>query len=149
MPLSHGIELLLGGVAEGPVLVLDAPVSWWGGVDPATGVVTDVTHPQKGCCLAGVLLVTGRTKGSTAGPGALLELIARGCAPAAVLLSEPDPVPVAASMAAQFLDLTPLAVAVIGQETRAALRQWSAEDPQRVFILETTCGDRIRPVDTA
>ena len=28
---------ILPGVAEGPVLAADAPLSFWGGVDPATG----------------------------------------------------------------------------------------------------------------
>ncbi|MEO0423665.1 MAG: DUF126 domain-containing protein [Pseudomonadota bacterium] len=141
----HRVEFLLEGVAEAPLLVLDAPVSLWGGVDSLTGVVTEVGHPQQGCSLAGVLLVTERTKGSTAGPGALLELIARGCAPLAVLLSEPDPVPLAASMAAQFAGHAPLPVAIISDTTREALRDQYLEDPRRSFVLDPTHADRIRP----
>ena len=38
---------LVPGNAEGRALVLDEPLSFWGGVDPETGDITDVRHPQR------------------------------------------------------------------------------------------------------
>ena len=47
------VRALTPGVARGPVLVLDEPLSFWGGLDPATGHVIDAHHPQAGATLAG------------------------------------------------------------------------------------------------
>ena len=44
------IALWGDGVTEvaGRALVLDEPLSLWGGMDPATGEVIDAHHPQRG-----------------------------------------------------------------------------------------------------
>ena len=39
---------LVAGEARGEVLKLDEPLSFWGGVDPETGEITDLRHPQSG-----------------------------------------------------------------------------------------------------
>ncbi len=40
-------EVLVPGLAgAGEALVLTAPISFWGGVDPRTGLIIDVSHPQ-------------------------------------------------------------------------------------------------------
>ncbi len=42
-------EILVPGQGgEGEALVLDAPISFWGGVDAGTGRIADVRHPQCG-----------------------------------------------------------------------------------------------------
>ena len=43
---------LVAGTAEGPALVLDEPLSLWGGLDPVTGEIVDVRHPQRGANVA-------------------------------------------------------------------------------------------------
>ncbi|HEX6130994.1 MAG TPA: DUF126 domain-containing protein, partial [Actinomycetota bacterium] len=48
---------LVAGEAEGPVLALDEPLSFWGGLDAATGKVVDPHHPQRGRAAAGAVLV--------------------------------------------------------------------------------------------
>ena len=82
--------VLNGGEAEGPVLALDAPLSLWGGFDPATGIVLDVHHPQQGRCLTGAILLMREARGSGSAPGALAESIRLGTAPAAIVLVVPD-----------------------------------------------------------
>lgn len=79
------------GRDEGRIAVLEAPVSFWGGVDRRTGVVTDVHHPQLGLVLAGrvVALPAGR-RGSKSSSSLLAEVLRRGRGPAAILLREPD-----------------------------------------------------------
>ena len=46
-------RVILAGTAEGPVLATQEPLSFWGGVDPATGRVIDVHHPLHGQSLTG------------------------------------------------------------------------------------------------
>src|SRR5215216_7460285 len=83
---------LVSGTAEGPVLVLDEPLSFWGGVDPATGDVIDVRHPQHGENVAGRILVMPSGRGSSSSSSVLAEAIRAGTAPAAIVLAEPDPI---------------------------------------------------------
>jgi uncharacterized protein len=81
---------LIPGEAQGPLLRLDAPLSFWGGVDPATGRITQPRHPQHGRCIAGTVLAIPAAIGSSSSSAVLLELIHNGCAPKALLLGEPD-----------------------------------------------------------
>ena len=83
-------ETLLPGEAEGLLLVLDAPLSFWGGVDPASGRITQVRHPQVGASVAGVILALPGTIGSSSSSSVLLELIAGGRAPAGLVLQAVD-----------------------------------------------------------
>lgn len=86
-PKAHPI---LPGTAEGPLLRLTAPLSFWGGVDPKTGTIIQVRHPQCGTSIAGTVLCLPATIGSSSSSAVLLELIRLGKAPAALVLSEPD-----------------------------------------------------------
>jgi predicted aconitase with swiveling domain len=83
---------LVAGSAEGEALVLDEPLSFWGGVDPATGDVIDVHHPQHGANVAGRVLVMPSGRGSSSSSSVLAEAIRSGTAPAAIVLLEPDPI---------------------------------------------------------
>jgi len=86
----HGKVLMPGPMAEGEALLLTAPISFWGGVDPASGLVADVRHPQQGMSIAGRVLFLPATIGSSSASAVLLELVRSGCAPAALVLHEPD-----------------------------------------------------------
>ncbi len=83
-------RMLTGGAAEGPVLSLDEPLSFWGAFEPRTGVILDVHHPQRGACVKDTVLVMTETRGSGSAPGAIAEAIRLGTAPAAIILAEPD-----------------------------------------------------------
>ena len=83
-------RLLTSGTAEGPVLSLDEPLSFWGAFEPRTGVIIDVHHPQRGACVTGTVLVMTETRGSGSAPGAIAEAIRLGTAPVAIVLAEPD-----------------------------------------------------------
>jgi predicted aconitase with swiveling domain len=82
--------LVEGGGASGQALVLDAPISFWGGVDPKTGRIADVRHPQHGLSIAGKVLFLPGTIGSSSASAVLMELVHNGHAPAAIVLHEPD-----------------------------------------------------------
>ena len=84
-------EVLLAGPATtAAALGLTAPISFWGGVDPKTGVITDTRHPQFGQSIAGRALLVPATVGSSSAAAILLELVHAGLSPAAVILHEPD-----------------------------------------------------------
>jgi len=72
--------------------VLDEPLSFWGGVDPATGDIIDVHHPQCDANVAGCVLVMPSGRGSSSSSSVLAEAIRAGTAPAAIVLGEPDPI---------------------------------------------------------
>ncbi len=82
--------LLAGREASGVAQVFSAPISFWGGIDPKTGRVVDVRHPQHGDCIAGRILFLPGTIGSSSASAVLLELVHAGQAPAAIMLHEPD-----------------------------------------------------------
>ena len=82
--------LVPGTAATGEALILSAPISFWGGVDPKTGRVADVRHPQHGETVAGKVLFLPGTIGSSSASAVLLELVKNGHAPAALVLHEPD-----------------------------------------------------------
>jgi predicted aconitase with swiveling domain len=76
--------------AAGPALVLSAPISFWGGVDPKSGDIIDAHHPDVGRNIAGTVLCMPGTIGSSSASAVLLELVHAGRAPAAILMPEPD-----------------------------------------------------------
>ena len=82
--------LVAGDGGMGQALVLSAPISFWGGVDPATGRIGDVRHPQCGEFISGRVLFLPATIGSSSASAVLLELVRNRHAPAALVLHEPD-----------------------------------------------------------
>ncbi|MFM8679792.1 MAG: aconitase X swivel domain-containing protein [Alphaproteobacteria bacterium] len=81
---------VIPGVATGVVLRCARPLSFWGGVDPATGRITDPESEHRGEALAGRVLMLAATRGSSSSSSVLLELVAAGTAPAAIVLGEVD-----------------------------------------------------------
>ena len=83
---------ILAGSAEGPAISTTEALSFWGGVDPATGRVIDVHHPLHGICLTGGVLFMPTSRGSCTGSGVLLDLILTGRAPSALVFCEAEDV---------------------------------------------------------
>ena len=76
------------GVATGEALVTSQGISFFGGVDPETGVVVERDHELEGECIAGKVLVFPSGKGSTVGSYTLYRLKQAGLAPAAIINAE-------------------------------------------------------------
>jgi cis-L-3-hydroxyproline dehydratase len=132
--LAHSI---LAGSAEGPVLATVEPISFWGGIDPATGTVIDIHHPLHGKCITGCILMLPSTRGSCTGSGVLLDLILNGKAPAAILFSQPeDVVTLGAMIAAEMFD-RPLPILRLTQPMWDAL---AAEPQARITPDSVTAG---------
>ena len=83
-------EALVAGTATGPLLRLEEPLSFWGGVDARTGEIIDRAHPQSGERLAGRILALPGSRGSSGTPGVLGEVLRRGVGPLALVLPQPD-----------------------------------------------------------
>jgi predicted aconitase with swiveling domain len=81
---------LLAGAARGRLLVLDAPLSLWGGLDPASGEIVDLHHPQAGARLRGMVVALPAGRGSSSSSSVLAEAIRTGNGPRALLLADPD-----------------------------------------------------------
>ena len=84
------ISILHAGVAEGAVLLLDEPLSFWGAFDPRKGIIIDVHHPQRGQSVTGKILMMRESRGSGSASGGLAEAIRLGTGPAGIILVEPD-----------------------------------------------------------
>ena len=110
---------LVPGTAAGEVLVLDEPLSFWGGVDPATGEVIDVRHPQRGANVAGRVLVMASGRGSSSSSSVLAEAVRAGTAPIAIVLADPDPILALGAIVARELygRTVPVIVATTGIRT--------------------------------
>ena len=91
MPMRLQADILIDGPACcGEALVLAAPISFWGGVDPFTGNIIDARHPDRGQNITGKVLCLPGTIGSSSASAVLLELVRTRLAPAAIILHEPD-----------------------------------------------------------
>jgi uncharacterized protein len=76
------------GEAEGEALVTRMGISFFGGVDPESGVVVERGHDLHGQSIAGKVLVFPTGKGSTVGSYTLYRLKKAGKAPAAIVNAE-------------------------------------------------------------
>jgi len=103
---------LVAGTAEGRALVLDEPLSFWGGIDPANGDIIDARHPQHGANVAGRILVMPSGRGSSSSSSVLAEAIRAGTAPAAIILGEADPIVALGAIVARELFGTTIPVIV-------------------------------------
>ncbi|SNR89235.1 aconitase X swivel domain-containing protein [Actinomadura mexicana] len=101
------------GRTTAPLLLLDEPLSFWGGSDVATGEITDVRHPQRGASAAGRVLAFDGSRGSSSSSTVLAEQIRRGVAPAAILLRRPDAIVALAAIVARELYAIEVPVVVL------------------------------------
>lgn len=83
-------SVLAAGDASGELLVLDQPLSLWGGVDAEHGVITSRRHPQRGASLRDRVVVMPVVIGSSSSSSVLAEMLRRGTGPAALVLGHPD-----------------------------------------------------------
>lgn len=80
------------GEVEGEALVTSMGISFFGGIDPTSGVVVEKEHELEGQTVAGKILVFPTGKGSTVGSYTLYRLRKAGKAPIAILNAECEPI---------------------------------------------------------
>ncbi len=109
--IVRGEILIEGSGVEAEAMALTAPISFWGGVNPKTGEIADVRHPEFGQCISGRAVLIPSTIGSSSAAAVLLELVHAGRAPAAIVLHEPDAILLLGLIVAREMGLaTPIAI---------------------------------------
>ncbi|MEG0806351.1 MAG: DUF126 domain-containing protein [Lachnospiraceae bacterium] len=73
-------------------LTTSTSLSFWGGVDPATGRIQDIHNSLNGENLTGKVLCIPYDRGSCSSSGVMLEMIRRGTNPVAILCIEAEAV---------------------------------------------------------
>ena len=114
-------EPQIAGDAEGLVLKLARPISFWGGVDPTTGRISDPRHPNHDSEIGGRILVLPGMIGSSSSSYIMLELMAIRRAPAALLLAEPDAILGLGVVVAREMNYGSIPVVVLPREQQAKL----------------------------
>lgn len=108
------------GVAEGEALVTTMGISFFGGVDPDSGVVVEKGHELEGQTVAGKILVFPTGKGSTVGSYTIYRLSKAGKAPLAILNAECEPITAVGCIIAEIpcIDQIPIEQISTGEHLR-------------------------------
>ena len=83
-------SVLFDGTAAGTALRLDEPISFWGGVCPATAKIIQPEHPQYNERINNRILVIPEVIGSSSSSAVMLELLYNDIAPAGVIIGLRD-----------------------------------------------------------
>jgi cis-L-3-hydroxyproline dehydratase len=111
---------LVAGEARGVALVTETPLSFWGGLDPNSGEVIDRRHPWSGQSVTNRVLALPHGRGSCSASGVMLEAIANGVGPAAIIVSRVDPiVGLGAILAEELLERTVPVVLLAAADRRS------------------------------
>lgn len=135
---------LIPGSAEGMLLILEQPLSLWGGVTLETGDIMDRSHPQFGQNISGRILAMRSGRGSSSSSSALVELARTGHAPAAILLMTSDPILIMGALVATDLYDVSLPVLQITPENWSHLRHGGTI---RCEASDQLTGAAIRPIE--
>ena len=114
-------RFLAPGLARGRALVLDEPLSLWGGLDPATGRIAEPRHPQHTVTVSGRILVMPAARGSSSSASVLAEAVRAGTAPAGIVLGEPDLILAIGAAVAEELYGVQLPILVVSPDTLRAV----------------------------
>ena len=132
---------------RGSVLRLDAPISFWGGVDPATGRLTDPRSPHAGVSIQSRIMMLAATRGSSSSSAVLLELLARGLAPAALILAEMDAILGIGLLVGREMGYSALSLFTLSQadQARFAQEEWIGIAPDGMLFRPPPTIDTDRP----
>ena len=119
--VSANGRVLYPGAAQGAVLKLSAPLSFWGGVNPATGEIILGSHPQRGQNVRDKVLVLENPIGSSSSSYVFLELIHNKVAPAALLMGEADAILIVGCLVAREMGYDAPPVLHVDRATLRAL----------------------------
>jgi predicted aconitase with swiveling domain len=108
------------GVAEGEVLLLTEPVSFWGGVDHH-GEIIDVHHAQHKAKMTNKVLVMPSGRGSSSATAVLAELIRTGDGPLAIVMLQCDTILVIGALVSAEIYGISMPIVELDQEQYAQL----------------------------
>jgi len=108
------------GTAEGEVLLLTEPVSFWGGVDHH-GEIIDVHHAQHKAKMTNKVLVMPSGRGSSSATAVLAELIRTGDGPLAIVMLQCDTILVIGALVSAEIYGISMPIVELDQEQYAQL----------------------------
>jgi uncharacterized protein len=120
-PRAFEAMTLAPGAGAGAPLLLDEPLSFWGGLDPASGAIIDRRHPQAGARVAGRMLMLPAGRGSSGGSAILAEALRLAAGPAGILMLERDAIIVTGALVAAELYGLVCPVALVAERDWRAL----------------------------
>ena len=132
---------VVAGRGQGAPLLLDEPLSFWGGYDSARGSIVEAGHPQCGAGLAGRVLLMERAKGSSSSSSVLAEAIRNGTGPAAIIMRERDLIIGLGCIVASELYGLHVPLAIVDESTWQALASIARSGTGEVRIDAAACGD--------
>jgi len=147
MTESPAFATVAPGVATGKPVVLREPLSFWGGYDASSGVVIDPSHPQRGTCLAGAVLLMAKAKGSSSSSSVLAEAIRAGTAPAAIVMRERDLIVALGSLVASELYGAHMPVVVASDDAWTQLAELA--DRFELIVEAGELDAAVRPISSA
>ncbi|MBR8313213.1 DUF126 domain-containing protein [Burkholderia dolosa] len=146
-PLVLTGDTLVAGRVCADTIVLDQPLSFWGGYDSAAGRIVDRGHPQAGASLAGRILVMPHAKGSSSSSSVLAEAVRNGTGPAGIVMKERDLIiSIGAIVAAELYAIAVPVVCVTERDYRAIV---AASGLVRIDASDGDGGARIYVGDAA
>jgi len=83
-------RIIYKGTIEGEALVTSMPISFYGGVDPNTGIVLEKGHELEGVSIKNKILVFPQGKGSTVGSYTLYRMKKNNTAPIGMINKETE-----------------------------------------------------------
>jgi len=122
MDLARGRKIS-GGRAEGLALVSHEPISFFGGVNPDSGIVTEKGHELEGQTVKDTVLIFPNGKGSTVGSYTLYRMKRNGVAPRAIINVECEPIVAVGAIISDIpaidrLDRNPLMIFQTGKKLK-------------------------------
>jgi predicted aconitase with swiveling domain len=98
------------GTACGEALVSRKGISFFGGVDPETGIIVERNHDLEGVCIRDKILVFPTGKGSTVGSYTIYRMKKNHTAPLAIINQESEPITAVGCILAEIpcLDKIPI-----------------------------------------
>jgi predicted aconitase with swiveling domain len=111
------------GTAQGIALVSKQSISFWGGVDPRTGEITDRRHERSGVFITGKIFVFPQGKGSSTASAVLAESIRAGTAPAAIINVQVAPILALGAIIAHEMYHKTVPIVVLSQDDFAEIKE--------------------------
>ncbi len=124
---------IVGGNAEGELIVSYKPLSFLGGVDPETGIITDAESDIRGESIAGKILAFPRGKGSTVGSYVIYALKKKGKAPKAIIVGEAETIVATGAIISEI----PMVDGIDVSKLRSGMKVKINADSGEVELLES------------
>ena len=125
---------------KGKVFMCGEGLSFWGGVDPHTGRIIDIHHPNHGSFISKKFLLMPTSRGSCSGSGVLLQLAQSELAPAALIFHETEEILTLGAIVADQLFDKQVAVLKVSKEIYNDLAR---ADTAEIFRNKLMFGSKI------